>query len=128
MIPVDRVESSNLRDAVTDLQLFEKIMFTLPEELPDSHRVRQAKLESVLKTGKPRQLIRTLRDLCWKEWSHKLTSTDSHLRGKIHKRLVNELSADPSMTIQQIRQNISNIIESAMLKHEKVLVDQVATT
>lgn len=123
---MERVESSDLRDAVTDFTLVEQLMYEPPQELSDNHRARQTEIESVLKTGKVRQLIRMLRDLSWKEWSQKLTATDSRLRNRIQKRIVMELAATPSMTAQIMRDRITTLIEQAMLKHQEALPPQIA--
>lgn len=123
---MERVETSDLRDAITDFTLVENLMYDTPQELPDNHRVRQTEIETVLKNGKVRQLICMLRDLSWKEWNQKLTATDSRLRNRVQKRIVMELAATPSMTAQIMRERIVNLIEQAMQKHQELQPQVVA--
>ena len=118
MIPMDRLEDSELRPALDDMSIIRKVIHTEPEELSDHHRSRQNTLESMISTGKPRQLATVLRDLAWRRrLDKKITATDKKLETKAQKRLMQELAVGMSVTTTTIRQKLTNLLSEAMDKH-----------
>lgn len=117
MIPVDRLDEAGLRPVTVDDDLIQEIMNNPPEELNDNHRARQSTIETHIKTGKPKLLIRALRDLSWRERTDRLTNADKKLMDRIRKRLIKELSLNSADNRSATRYNLQKIIEEAMDNH-----------
>jgi len=117
MIPVENVDEEELRPAIDDFSVIEEVMNSLPNELDDNYRTRQAGIKAKLRTRNPRKLAQALRDLCWLEYTHKLTTTDSRLRDRLIKALARELSLKPRITLLAARNRLQRIIEQAMHRH-----------
>lgn len=117
LIPKDRLETCGLRPALDDIDIVDEIMGSEPQVLEEHHRARKAQLEEMLKSNKPRQLIRALRDLAWREHTEHLTNTDRQFMKKIRRKLHRELSVDPKMTVDGVRQKINSILSQAIRHH-----------
>lgn len=117
MIPMDRVEHTGLRLPMRDTRLIEEEMNKPPQPLVDDHRLRQAQLEKKIYSGDSRLVAQTLRDLCWRARSTKLSFTDHKLKENAFSVLLQELSLDSFLPAATIRLTIEAIIERAMQSH-----------
>lgn len=106
-----------MRLALDDIDLVSEIMDNEPMVLEEHHRARKAQLEQMIRSNKPKQLIRALRDLAWREHTEHLTNTDRRLMKRIRKKLHRELSVNPKLTLMGARQKINKIISMAIRKH-----------
>lgn len=123
MIPIESIDEEEIRPAMVDLSLVEKILHEPPNELADNYRTRQARIREKLRSRNPQQLATALRDLCWQERIHKLTNTDTRLRDQLIKALAREIALKPSISVAQARSRIQHMIEDAMKQHEDVTED-----
>lgn len=115
MIPMDRLEDTDLRAAVDNMAIIRGVLENEPEELSDHHRSRQSSLEDKIKTGKPKMLAQVLRDLAYRRHTdRKLTTTDKKLETRAQKRLLNELSMGMSVTTQTARKRLNMLLTEAM--------------
>lgn len=117
LIPSDQLEDAELRPAMQDVALIRKVLRKPPEELADHHRTRQSRIESKLNSGDPRQIAQTLRDLCWREATDRLTHTDTRLKNRALKLLAEELALNPSFALQTAKQRLDNIVDKAIQAH-----------
>lgn len=117
MIPYDSIDEDELRLAMDDTSIIEKVMAKQPGELDDNYRVRQAKINKLLRTRSPRLLAEALRDMSWLEYTHKLTNTDMRLREQLVRALTREMALMPNYTLPQARTELQQIIANAMQRH-----------
>lgn len=119
MIPVDRLDDTELRATMQDMAIIREVMEKQPEELSDHHRTRQNAIEDLISTGKPRMLAQVLRDLSWRRHNDiKLTQTDKKLETRAQKRLLNELALGMQLTVQTVQKRMNSLIEEAMMVHD----------
>jgi RNA polymerase-interacting CarD/CdnL/TRCF family regulator len=119
MIPMDALDSEEIREARADFEMVERIMRKEPRPLDNNHRVRQAAIEKIIKARQLRHLIATLRDLCWRENIHKLTTADTRLRNQIQTIITNELSLSPDAAMDKVRTRLNVIIAQAIHHHSE---------
>jgi RNA polymerase-interacting CarD/CdnL/TRCF family regulator len=117
MIPEDSLKESGLREAIGNINLVHEIMFNEPRELDDHYRTRQANIRQRIEQGGIRQLIQGVRDLCWREYSDRLTNTDKRLREHLLKRLQREVIVAHEMSKTAAKQHINGIINAALETH-----------
>ncbi len=117
MIPVDQLEDTDMRAAMTDISVIEEILQTTPEILADDHRARRATLEKRLDSSDPRKVARVIRDLAWRERVHKLTETDRKLMQRARQKVVNEIGSAPKMTLDKARKHLKALVEKTMTVH-----------
>ena len=117
MIPEDQLETKLLRPAMTNTDLIKEVLFSQPEELTDNHRFRQTEIEKKLSHHDPRQVVQVLRDLCWRQQTITLTSTDKRLQKSALTSLVQELVINPAYTLAKAEQKLDSLIEQAMHYH-----------
>lgn len=117
MVPYDNFDEDELRLAMDDTSIIEKVMLKQPNELDDNYRVRQANIKKLLRTRSPRLLAQALRDMSWLEYTHKLTNTDMRLRDRLMKALAREMALMPNYTVGKARTALQQIIADAMHKH-----------
>ncbi len=123
MIPVDRLEDTELREAMNDMSLVREVMQRQPEELSDHHRTRQNVIEDKIKSGSPRLIAQVIRDLSWRRHNEiKLTQTDKKLEKRAQKRLLNELALGMSLTVNTVQKRMISIIEESMTSHADVVL------
>jgi RNA polymerase-interacting CarD/CdnL/TRCF family regulator len=118
MIPQEEFEEEELRPAMTDTQTIRRVFESEPQPLSDNHRSRQGKIDKMIKSGNPNKIAQALRDLAWREAIHKLTATDSRLKGDAMKRLAEEFALSPKVTIAGIRKRITTLLSEAIDKHQ----------
>lgn len=118
MIPEQSLEEDDMRPALRDMKLIKKILFKQPEELEDNHRSRQLLIEQKLDSREPRQIVQVLRDLCWRQCTGTLTTTDTRLRRKALTALLEELVLSPSFSLTQAQEKLDALIERAMAHHQ----------
>lgn len=123
MIPIESIDEDEIRPAMVDLTLVERILNEPPSELADNYRTRQANIREKLRSRNPHKLASALRDLSWQERTHKLTNTDTRLRDQLIKALAREIALKPSISVAQARSHIQHIIEDAMKQHEDTTPD-----
>jgi RNA polymerase-interacting CarD/CdnL/TRCF family regulator len=121
MIPEDQLETHLLRPALTDTDLIKEVLFMQPEELTDNHRFRQVEIEKKLSNHDPRLIVQVLRDLCWRQQSTSLTSTDKRLQRSALTSLLKELVMNPAYTLAKAEQKLDSLIAQAMLYHQQAI-------
>lgn len=121
MVPFSHLDERGVREAISSFERVRKEMFQTPRDLDDHYRTRQANIKDRIDEGGVRELIRGLRDLCWREYSDRLTNTDKKLRSKLQKRLRREIAVGEDMTPATAGQRIQKIINEAMVAHEEEL-------
>lgn len=117
MVRPSEIDPDEIRSAMTDTDLIEKVLMSDPNDLPDHHRSRQTKIEAMLRSGSPRKVARVLRDLIYRERTHRLTETDSRLKNQALRKLLNELTLHPGTARTATQDRIKRLIEKAMDKH-----------
>ncbi len=117
MIPDERIEEAGLRAAIVDARLIRRVMGKAPNELPDDYRTRQSHIRQQIASGDPRQMLQALRDLCWYERRHRLTSVDARLKSRIQLLLTYELAVKSALDVEAARQRLNRIIRQAMQGH-----------
>lgn len=117
MIPEQTLQGDDMRPALRDMKLIKKVLFKPPEELEDNHRSRQTLLEQKLDSREPRQIVQVLRDLCWRQCTGTLTTTDTRLRRKALTSLLEELVLSPSFSLAQAQEKLDALIDQAMAHH-----------
>lgn len=117
MIPVENIDSSELRPAMTDIDSIEAVFNSPPTELDENYRIRQTLIRQKLKSRNPTKLAQALRDLVYLERTHKLTGTDIRLRDQVMQALARELALKPSLTVAVARKCLQDLIERAMNRH-----------
>ena len=117
MVPQVSLQDIGLREAISNIDLVREIMFKAPRSLDDHYRTRQANIRERIEDGGIRQLIQGLRDLCWREYSDRLTNTDRKLRKRLQTRLQREISIAHDIPKATARKKLATIIEKAMLVH-----------
>ena len=118
MIPEERMDGAGLRTAIADVQLIRDIMGEPPQDLANDHRERQAKIETEIATGDPRQIIGALRDLAWRERHGKLTVADGRLKSRVLQMVACELALHLSFDVEIARERLTAIIHNAMQSHQ----------
>ena len=118
MIPEKRLEAADMRPALHDMKLIKEVLLKTPEELDDEHRPRQTAIEKKLDSREPRQIVQALRDLCWRQQTGKLTTTDTRLKRKAITALLDELVLNPAYTLINAREKLDTLIERAMAHHQ----------
>ncbi len=117
MIPMEQVAHSDLREVMADLKAIKRVLFSLPELLPDAHRARHATLERRTTTHDPRALAAVLRDLCWREYVSKLSAADRRFRQQVREQLINELKLGMEANASQVQQRLDALVMRAMDHH-----------
>jgi RNA polymerase-interacting CarD/CdnL/TRCF family regulator len=117
MIPVENVDTEELRPALVGTQLIEEVLETAPLELSDNFRARQSDIRDKLKSRNPRKLTQALRDLVWLEHTHKLTNTDIRLRDSVLTALARELALRPETSIRNAQVTIMDLVNKAVQSH-----------
>lgn len=127
MIPVENMDSDELRPAMTDIDSIATVFNKAPEELDENYRTRQNDIRLKIKSRNPFQLAQALRDLVYLERTQKLTTTDLRLRDQVMQALAKELALKPSLTVAKARQQLQELIEHAMVEH-LANFDEIAIT
>lgn len=120
-VPYSHLDDRGVREAISSFEKVRKEMFKTPRDLDDHYRTRQANIKERIDESGVTELIRGLRDLCWREYSDRLTNTDKKLRNKLQKRLRREIAVGEEMTPATAGVRIQKIINEAMLKHDEEL-------
>ena len=128
MIPIESMDSEELRPALNDTDLIEEVLQNEPKELSDNYRVRQADIRTKIKSRNPRQLAQALRDLSWLEYTHKLTNTDIQLRDMVLTTLSRELALKSEMTVRKAQTALTELVEKAMQFHLAQHPEAIAAT
>lgn len=128
LIPYDQLQATELRPAVDGPAVIREILESEPEALSDHHRSRQNAVEKLMSTGKPRKIAAVLRDLTWRERRDRLTMTDTRLKTKALRMLVEELSMSLKKTVNETRNIINGLLDRAMDHHEADLDEAVAAS
>ena len=126
MIPEDQFEEKDLRPAMTSLEVIREVLYKAPQALSDNHRVRQSKVEKHIKSGNPRKIAQSLRDLSWREATDRLTGTDSRLLGDAITRLAQELALHPTKTLNGVRKRLTSLIDEAIAHHNEQQLSEEA--
>jgi RNA polymerase-interacting CarD/CdnL/TRCF family regulator len=121
LIPEDQLESQMLRPALTNTDLIKEVLFMQPEELTDHHRFRQVEIEKKLSNHDPRLIVQVLRDLCWRQQTSELTSTDKRLQKSALSSLLQELVMSPAYNLGKAEQKLESLIAQAMLYHQQAI-------
>lgn len=92
MIPVEAASDMNIRPAIEDLSIIEKVFALPPSELSDDYRTRQATIQKQIQTREPDAMASALRDLFWREQTDKLTSVELKMKSSLMKMLSHEIA------------------------------------
>jgi RNA polymerase-interacting CarD/CdnL/TRCF family regulator len=106
MVPIDTLDEEEIRPALTDTSIIEKVMLQNPEELDENYRARQATIRKMLRTRNPRRLAAALRDLTWHEYREHLTNTDKQLRNELLQALADEMALLPRLTLAKAKDRL----------------------
>lgn len=123
MVPEKALNEDDMRLALSDMKLIKQVLFKQPEELSDNHRARQTSLEKKLSSREPRQIVQVLRDLHWRQFSSKLTSTDTRLQQRALRSLLDELVLQPKYSLTKAQEKLDALIEQAMAHHQGRLAE-----
>ncbi|MFW5690896.1 MAG: CarD family transcriptional regulator [Chloroflexota bacterium] len=118
MIREGKVSNDELRPALTDTRMIDEILRKEPQALSSNHRSRQGKLDKMIKSGNPRCVAQALRDLAWREATHRLTAADIRLKGEAIKKLADELALNPRLSMIEVRRRLAQLIDRAMDYHQ----------
>lgn len=117
MIPIEKLDITEFRPAITDFQLIQAELRSTPQSLEADHRTRQQHLKDQIRSQQPENLIRALRDLCWLEHIDKLTFTDAQLKDQLMRMLAQELALSPQWTFETARQQLLSVVDEALDAH-----------
>lgn len=115
MVQPEEVNPEEVRETLDDLSVIRDVFSKTPEELADSHRSRQPKLQAKLRSNDPRKIAQAMRDLLWRDRVNGLTETDKRILDEARSRLLQELKISPSVTAAT--RKLDKLIETAMEKH-----------
>lgn len=119
MIPAEDIEQAGLRLPMEDTRLLQEIFARPPEVLSDDPHTRQLHIEKNLNSGNLSQVIQTLRDIYWRENSHKLSFTDRKLKEQMLARIIEELALNPGHKVGAVKLALESMIEAAMQNHQQ---------
>lgn len=119
MIPVDSLDEGEIRLALTDTGIIERVMMQAPEELDENYRARQATIRQMLRTRNPRRLAQALRDLTWHEHREHLTNTDKQLRDEVLQSLADEMALLPKLTLTKAKNRLRKWLDVVELRFEE---------
>ena len=111
MIPVEAAIDMNIRPAIQDLSIIEKVFGEPPAELSDDYRSRQATIQKQIQTREPDAMAMALRDLFWREQTDKLTSVELKMKSSIMKMLSHEIAVIcADMTVEQASSHLTQML------------------
>lgn len=121
MVKSDFLDEIDMRTEITTVDLVETVMNATPNDLSTDHRTRQNNLKQKIDSGKPRQIIQALRDLCWHELKRDggLSDSDSKLRKRAHRLISQELALKPTRNMNSAAYALDKIIHNAMQHHQE---------
>lgn len=111
MIPVEAAIDMNIRPAIQDLTIIEKVFAEPPSVLSDDYRSRQAAIQKQIQTREPDAMAMALRDLFWREQTDKLTSVELKMKSSIMKMLSHEIAVIcADMTVEQASSHLTQML------------------
>ena len=111
MIPVEAAIDMNIRPAIQDLTIIEKVFAEPPSVLSDDYRSRQASIQKQIQTREPDAMAMALRDLFWREQTDKLTSVELKMKSSIMKMLSHEIAVIcADMTVEQASSHLTQML------------------
>jgi len=122
MIPVDSLDEGEIRLALTDTEIIERVMMQEPEELDENYRARQAAIRQMLRTRNPRRMAQALRDLTWHEHREHLTNTDKQLRDEVLQSLADEMALLPKLTLATAKNRLRKWLDAVEHRFEEQVV------
>lgn len=111
-IPMARMDELGVRPVMQESKL-EKVLETLrslPRELSDNYKTRQAGIREKLKTGRPLQVAKAIRDLTWMQTSASLTRGDEKLLNTARETLSQEIA----LVHEKAQHEASKLIDKAL--------------
>ena len=111
MIPVEAASDMNIRPAIEDLSIIEKVFALPPAQLSDDYRTRQATIQKQIQTREPDAMAMALRDLFWREQTDKLTSVELKMKSSLMKMLSHEIAVIcADMTVDQASSHLTQML------------------
>jgi len=94
MVPVKNAKKIGLRQAIERSKVLRvlNILRGYPDELPEDHRERQARIGEKLKSGDAIAIAKVVRNLYWRDQEKKLTTGDTRLFDRGKQFLIGELA------------------------------------
>jgi CarD family transcriptional regulator len=117
MLPAEDIEAVGLRLPITDITLLKEVFADTPESLPEDTYARQSALEAKLNSGNLRKAAQALRDLCWREYTLKISFSERKLKEQAISRIMDELILNPAYTIGTVKLTLDQLIDAAMQSH-----------
>jgi len=119
MVQEDFLGDIDLRKEIITADLVRTILFRTPNTLSTNHRTRQANLKSAIDSGKPRNILRALRDLYWFEkLRDRLSASDLQLRKRAHRLITQELALHSTGdALHKATLQLDKLILQAMNRH-----------
>ncbi len=118
LVPADQVENIGIRTDIIDLKTIETILHNTPHILSEDYRIRQAEIRDKMNSGKPGEMLQALRDLCWHEWTKKLTPKELDMKTQLLDVLTQELSLRVKFDLPSARSQMQTMLHHAMHTHE----------
>ena len=111
MIPVEAAVDMNIRPAIEDLSVIEKVFAAPPSQLSDDYRSRQASIQKQIQTREPEAMATALRDLFWREQTDKLTSVELKMKSSLMKMLSHEIAVIcAEMTVEKANSHLTQML------------------
>lgn len=114
-IPVGKMQELGLREVMAESKL-EKVLNTLsdlPNKLAKNYKTRQSTVRQMLKTGRPVQLARAVRDLTWRSREHSLTVVDNRLLTQAREILAEEIALVREMGLDEAKKLIDHTVQQS---------------
>lgn len=93
-IPIRKMEDLGVRPVMSKAKLAQilETLSSMPRQLSEDFKTRQARVQEKLKTGRPLKIAEVVRDLSWRKRQAHLTKADANLLAQGQALLVTEMA------------------------------------
>lgn len=121
MISEESIEEAGLRTKLITARTIKKIMRETPFALDDDTQARQGYIKTHSASCDPQEMVRLLRDICWREQTNRLTQSEIKARNTLMDTLESELAASQGVNTTAAHSVLQEIIEQVMAEHVATL-------
>jgi CarD family transcriptional regulator len=122
-VPVRKMEDLGLRPLMTPQKVTQMLdmLSSQPSQLSDDYKVRQARLQEKLKTGRPLNVAEVVRDLAWRKHADRLTKAEMTMLSEAQDQLAMEMALVNEIKTAEAKEMILALLETAAEDHEDLL-------
>ncbi len=113
-IPIRKMEDLGVRPVMSQAKLAQilETLSSMPRQLSEDFKTRQARIQEKLKTGRPSKIAEVVRDLTWRKREAHLTKADANLLAQGQAFLVTEMALVTNTEPAEAEETINDALNS----------------